>query len=106
MARSRAREVKVQLSKLERFKGRLEAERATKIDLLDTEYWFAVSFETREQVEAFCAWLGRGYDGKYVDGLALAARLGVDVGPRAKFPAERPFARRLLELAKDEPPED
>jgi hypothetical protein len=106
LARSRAREVKVQLSKLERFKGRLVAERATKVDLLDTEYWFAVSFETREQVEAFARWLGPAYGGKYVDGLALASRLGVDVGPRATFPAERPFARRLLALAADEPPED
>ena len=106
MARTRSREVKVQLSKLGRFIDKKNTEADTKLDLLDSEYWFAVTFENREQVEAFCRWLGPTFDGKYVDGLALAERLGVDVGPRQRFPVERGFSKRLAELARDVPPKE
>lgn len=101
-----ARKVKQQLGKLARFVAKREAEKETKIDLLDTEYWVSIVFETREQVEAFTRALGPGYGGKYIDGLALADQLGIDVGPRQEFPRERPFSRRLLELAREVPPPD
>ncbi len=101
-----ARKVRQQLGKLGRFIEKREAEKNTKIDLLDTEYWCSVVFENREQVEAFQAALGPGFGGKYIDGIALADLLGIDVGPRQHFPAERPFSRRLLELAREVPPAD
>ena len=106
MARSRAREVRKQIGKLGKFIDRKNLEADTKLDLLDSEYWFAVSFENREQVEAFCRWLGPAFDGKYVDGIALAERLGVEIGRRQIFPAIRGFSRRLTALALDVPPKE
>jgi len=44
----------------------------------DTEFWFAAVFHTREQKEAFLTALALLADGdKYVDGLKLAAKLGI-----------------------------
>jgi hypothetical protein len=55
----------------------------------DSEYWFAVYFQTREQKEAFLQkmmaadgtpWSEQG--DKYLDGQQLAKRHGIDVPPR------------------------
>lgn len=52
----------------------------------DSEYWFAVCFQTREQKEAFLAALDLLAQGdKYLDGAALAKRLGVAL-PAAAVP--------------------
>jgi hypothetical protein len=58
----------------------------------DTEYWFALHFDTREQKEAFLKVLG--WDSldsdKYLDGVELARRLGIPLPPT---PPELSFAR-------------
>jgi len=50
--------------------------------LVDPDFWFAVCFQSREQKEAFLTavgWLDHG--SRYLDGLWIAKRLGVDVQP-------------------------
>jgi hypothetical protein len=52
--------------------------------LTDTEFWFAVCFQSREQKEEFlekAGWAQAGLADKYIDGLALARLLNVDVQP-------------------------
>jgi hypothetical protein len=50
--------------------------------LVDHEYWVCLCFQSRDQKEEFLAKAGWADLGeKYVDGLALAERLGVDVKP-------------------------
>lgn len=51
-------------------------------DAFDTEFWFAVYFQTREQKEAVLERLGALRDGdKYVDGVAFAKALGITLPP-------------------------
>lgn len=52
----------------------------------DSEYWVALCFQSREQVEAFLA--QTGWDAptaKYVDGQAVAKRLGIRL-PKVRVP--------------------
>ncbi len=50
--------------------------------LVDHEYWLCICFQSRAQKEEFLAKAGWADLGeKYVDGLALAELLGVDVRP-------------------------
>jgi hypothetical protein len=64
---------------------REKAERRDHYRLLtDTEFWFAVCFQSREQKEEFlekAGWTRAGLADKYIDGLALARLLQVDVEP-------------------------
>lgn len=49
----------------------------------DTEYWFAVYFQTREQKEAFLKavdWFEHG--DKYIDGQFAAKKMGIEIPPR------------------------
>lgn len=68
----------------------------------DTEFWFAVWFETREQKEAFLAALNWDVLGqKYLDGLTLAATLAIDLPSRPsvmRTSGARPD-KKLLDLA-------
>ena len=100
------RSVMKQESKLSEFREKMKAERERSTNLLDLEYWTAICFETREQAEAFAAWCGDAFDGKHVDGVALAGRLGADIGPRFSFPGERSVSPRLAALASEVPPDD
>jgi hypothetical protein len=66
----------------------------------DSEFWFAVYFQSREQKEAFLQlldWLSEG--DKYLNGLALAEKLGLKL-PEVKLPKPRPFSPKLLKLVK------
>ncbi|WP_211440941.1 hypothetical protein [Collimonas humicola] len=47
----------------------------------DSEFWFAMYFQTREQKEAFVAALGLKQD-KYIDGQEAARILGITLPPR------------------------
>jgi hypothetical protein len=72
---------------------REKAERRDRYRLLtDTEFWIAVCFQSREQKEEFLekvGWLSLG--DKYIDGLALAELVGVDVEP---IPLEAPAIKK------------
>ncbi len=62
-----------------------EADRFTQTT--DSEHWFAMCFDSREQKEAFLkalGWvLGTGSD-KYLDGVAIAQELGIPLPPTPK----------------------
>lgn len=63
-----------------REKAAKEAKRREKAT--DSEYWFCVCFQTREQVEEFLAKSGWGpTDAKYLDGQKVAQAVGVDLTP-------------------------
>lgn len=47
----------------------------------DSEFWFAAYFQSRQQCVEFCEALGLSTD-KYVDGLELAEKCGIQVTPR------------------------
>lgn len=64
------------------FKDRARAERERFKAATDSEYWFAVVFETREQKEAFLRamkWLKLG--DKHLDGCLLAEQEGISLPP-------------------------
>jgi hypothetical protein len=49
---------------------------------VDTEYWFAVCFQSREQKNEFLEKMGIIHLGdKYIDGLKLSEKLGVPIKP-------------------------
>lgn len=75
-------------------------QQADAIDLAnDTEYWFAMYFQSREQKEAFLQamnWFEHG--DKYIDGQFAAKRMGIELPPRpAPYKAGR-LDKKLTEL--------
>lgn len=78
---------KRELSELEAaFKKRAEAEQERVMLATDSEYWFAVCFQTRDQKEQFLRALKLIQIGdKYLDGWAVAKKLGVTLD-RAEVP--------------------
>ena len=69
----------------------------------DTEYWFAMYFQTRDQKEAFLkamGWFERG--DKYLDGTAVAKKLGIELPPRpAPYKVGR-LDKKLFDLTDDQ----
>lgn len=61
----------------------VDEQRNRRMDFItDSEYWFAVSFQTREQKEAFLQALNLYAHGdKYLDGYVVARKLGVTLPP-------------------------
>jgi hypothetical protein len=90
--------------KLAGFKRRAEAERERFDTLTDSAFWVALCFESRAQkLEFLEAMKSRGLSGEdgesYVDGLALAKAVGVNLAsPRVSWPKER------AQLPEEEPP--
>ena len=71
---------------LKAFKERTDKEADRFRLATDTEYWFAVCFQTREQKDAFLQavkWFEHG--DKYLDGAVIAKKLGVTL-PSAEVP--------------------
>lgn len=65
------------------FADRAKAERKRFKQATDSEYWFAVCFESREEKEKFLKAAGvvvSMMGDKYIDGRKLAQVLGVDMG--------------------------
>lgn len=65
------------------FRQRIKDENKRFEQATDSEYWFSVCFQTREQKEAFLKavdWIEQG--DKYLDGQFVADRLGVEL-PKA-----------------------
>ncbi len=74
------------------------AKQAAAVELAnDSEYWFAVYFQTREQKEAFVKAVGLVQD-KYIDGLQLAAALKIALPPRPAPYKVGKVDRKLSEL--------
>ena len=80
-----------------------EAERFTLAT--DSEFWFAIGFQSREQKEVFLAamqWLG--YGDKYLNGCHIAEDSGIKL-PQVKLadPTKKPVDRKLDALAMRPP---
>lgn len=72
------------------FMQRAKAENDRMMLAVDSEFWFAVAFQTREQKEAFLAAFKERFnfpsdDDKYIDGWQFAKALGLTI-PRAEMP--------------------
>ncbi len=75
------------------FKERAQDENARLLDATDSEFWFAVCFQTREQKEEFLKKMGLLDIGdKYLDGLKVAAKLGI------KLESPVPPARKIVKF--------
>lgn len=62
------------------FKERAQNENARLLDATDSEFWFSVCFQTREQKEEFLKKAGLFDIGdKYIDGLKVAAKMGINL---------------------------
>lgn len=69
-------------------KESLKREQESQLEMFDTEFWFAVYFQSRAQKEAFLNALQMLADGdKYIDGQALAEKLGIALPPGPKLEA-------------------
>lgn len=65
------------------FRERIKTENSRFQNTTDSEYWFAVCFQTREQKDAFLKAMNLFLIGdKYLDGLEVAKQLGIDI-PKA-----------------------
>jgi hypothetical protein len=63
----------------------------------DSEYWFCMYFQSREQKDAFIAALGLDQN-KYIDGAAAAAKMGIELPKRpAKYKVGR-MDKKLTDL--------
>lgn len=66
----------------------------------DSEFWFAVAFQSREQKEAFLSamqWIANG--DKYLNGVALADQMGIEL-PEVNLPKPKGVSKRLLGLIR------
>lgn len=89
---------------LQGFKDRAQQEQKRFVQATDSEFWFALCFQTREQKEEFLRkWLGSlDLGDKYLDGMQVAAKLGIklesEVPPMPKLhndPKLAALARKL-----------
>ena len=85
------------------FKGRAQVENQRFLDATDSEYWFAVCFQTREQKEEFLEKLKLMEIGdKYLDGMEVAKALGIELESRVPdLPRVKTFDLELVSLALD-----
>ena len=84
---------------LNAFKERTENENARLLDATDSEYWFAVCFQTREMKEEFLQKVGLLKLGdKYLDGLKVAKALGIQLD--SPVPPNRKITRFKMENIK------
>lgn len=100
---ARLAEEESQLGEVERrFRARHREEAGRFEQTTDSEHWFAVCFDSREQKEAFLRalkWAQAVEADKYLNGVALAAKIGVTL-PEAKTLGlrEGPFGFEDLSL--------
>lgn len=85
------------------FKQRARDEEQRMLDAVDSEYWVAVCFQTREQKEEFLRKLGLLELGdKYLDGMEVAGVLGVELGARVpEMPRHRRFGQEFTDMAME-----
>jgi hypothetical protein len=68
-----------------KFKERKNHEKKIFSDITDSEYWFCVCFQNREQKEEFLKKIGWWKIGdKYLDGMAAARASGITLGNEPK----------------------
>lgn len=81
------------------FSGRAKIE-AKRFELaVDSEYWFCVFFQSREQKERFLQAMDWATQGdKYLNGLALAELQGISIGKRIEMPKPKSISKRMKRL--------
>ena len=76
-----AEQQKVELSDvLKKFKAQAKEEQKIFLENVDSEYWIAICFQSREQKEEFlrlAGWLK--YGDKYLDGLEIAEKMKIKI---------------------------
>jgi hypothetical protein len=83
------------------FKARERTEEQRFHDATDTEYWFALCFQTREQKEEFLHKMGWADLGdKYLDGMAAAERSNVELTSRIPPMPTHRVDRQLADLVE------
>lgn len=82
------------------FSGRAKLE-AKRFELaVDSEYWFCVFFQNREQKERFLQAMDWATQGdKYLNGLALAELQGINI-KRIEMPKPKNISKRMKRLAE------
>lgn len=86
----------------EEAKKSLRNEIATFEAMFETEYWFCVCFQSRDQKEAFLDHLGLIEHGdKYLDGYVVAEKLKVPLPPAVPISAENKINKTWLEFVED-----
>lgn len=85
---------KEELTELQKgFKDRAKKEDERFVEATDSEYWIAVCFQTRDMKEEFLTKTGLlDYGDKYLDGMQVAAKLGVTL--ESPVPPVRNHVRR------------
>jgi hypothetical protein len=70
-------------------------------DNVDTEFWAAIYFQSREQKDAFLKAIGANLDkeDKYVDGCRLAKVMGIEIPPSPKRSARRGISQDFIDLS-------
>lgn len=85
---------------LQGFKNRAKDEALRAREATDTLHWFAVSFQTREQMTAFLKAAGWSnlLDDQYIDGLKVAKLEGIELPPASlRYQGEK-IDRKIAEL--------
>lgn len=78
------------------FMKRAQAEQKRTELVTDSEFWFCVCFETREQKDKFLKAAGLWDIGdKYLDGRQVSKALGVDPGAKINWPKTKGLSDRL-----------
>lgn len=89
---------------LQGFKDRAKREQQRFVQATDSEFWFAICFQTREQKEEFLhKWLGSlDLGDKYLDGMQVAELLGIllesEVPPMPKLRTDSKLAAMARDL--------
>lgn len=90
---------------LKAFKEQAQAEAKLFQDTTDSEYWCCICFQSRAQKEAFLRALAVPPDeDKYVDGVALAKAMQIELPPASVRFVEREVERSMVEIGLIEPP--
>jgi LPS O-antigen subunit length determinant protein (WzzB/FepE family) len=88
---------------LEGFRRRAERENQRMTDAIDSEYWVALCFQTREQKEEFLHKAGLiDLGDKYLDGMKVARALKIKLSSRVPdLPQPRKFDDEYVSIAMD-----
>lgn len=88
-------EVKQELTKLQKeFRERNEQEQKRFKDVCDSNYYFTVCFQNREQLNEFCDMVGLDSEELYFDGREFAKKIGrILKSPDSEFPKTQAFSK-------------
>ena len=97
-----ATQKKEELSELlKKFKAQSKEERKTFIENVDSEYWVAICFQSREQKDEFLVQAGLAqYGDKYLDGMDVAEHMGIHISHLTPKIRKTNISKTWLEFTK------